>query len=87
VFATEARRLGLTVDQMLEGAATTTLLKRLPTLDDLTATLVFLASDGAAGDFGCRGEHERAGAGLITPLKRSAGWSRSKHSMSKFSIW
>ncbi|WP_439589207.1 SDR family NAD(P)-dependent oxidoreductase [Hydrogenophaga sp.] len=48
VFATEARRLGLTVDQMLEGAATTTLLKRLPTLDDLTATLVFLASDGAA---------------------------------------
>jgi len=48
VFATEARRQGLTVEQMLEGAATGTLLKRLPTLDDLTATLVFLASDGAA---------------------------------------
>lgn len=48
VFATEARRLGLTVDQMLEGAATGTVLKRLPTLDDLCATLTFLASDGAA---------------------------------------
>lgn len=48
VFATEARRLGLTVDQMLEGAAEGTVLKRLPTLDDLAATLTFLASDGAA---------------------------------------
>jgi 3-oxoacyl-[acyl-carrier protein] reductase len=48
VFATEARRQGLTVEQMLEGAATGTVLKRLPTLDDLAATLVFLASDGAA---------------------------------------
>lgn len=48
VFATEARRQGLTVDQMLAGAATGTVLKRLPTLDDLSATLSFLASDGAA---------------------------------------
>ncbi len=48
VFATEARRLGLTVAQMLDGAAGGTLLKRLPTLDDLAATLTFLASDGAA---------------------------------------
>jgi 3-oxoacyl-[acyl-carrier protein] reductase len=47
VFATEARRQGLT-EQMLEGAATGTVLKRLPTLDDLAATLLFLASDGAA---------------------------------------
>lgn len=47
VFATEARRQGLT-EQMLEGAATGTVLKRLSTLDDLAATLVFLASDGAA---------------------------------------
>ena len=48
VFATEARLQGLTVEQMLEGAATGTVLKRLSTLDDLAATLLFLASDGAA---------------------------------------
>lgn len=48
VFAIEAQRLGVTVDQMLEGAATGTVLKRLPRLEDLAATIVFLASDGAA---------------------------------------
>ena len=47
-FTTEAQRQGVTVDQMLAGAATGTVLRRLPTLDDLAATVVFLASDGAA---------------------------------------
>lgn len=47
-FAVAAQRQGVTVDQMLEGAATTTVLRRLPTLEDLAATVVFLASDGAA---------------------------------------
>ncbi|HSW23129.1 MAG TPA: SDR family oxidoreductase, partial [Burkholderiaceae bacterium] len=44
VFAQDAGRQGLSVAQLLEGAATQTLLKRLPTLDEVAQTAVFLAS-------------------------------------------
>lgn len=47
VFRPMADRAGLTVAQMLDGAATGTLLKRLPTLDEVANTAVFLASDHA----------------------------------------
>jgi NAD(P)-dependent dehydrogenase (short-subunit alcohol dehydrogenase family) len=48
VFRPTAERAGVTVEQMLEGAAAGTLLKRLPTLDHIANTAVFLAS-GHAG--------------------------------------
>jgi 3-oxoacyl-[acyl-carrier protein] reductase len=48
VFRPSAERAGLSIDQMLAGAATGTLLKRLPTLDEVANTAVFLAS-GYAG--------------------------------------
>lgn len=48
VFRPMAKRAGVTVDQMLVGAATGTLLKRLPTLAEVANTAVFLAS-GYAG--------------------------------------
>jgi 3-oxoacyl-[acyl-carrier protein] reductase len=44
VFGEVAARGGTTVDAMLAGAANGTLLKRLPTLDELASTAVFLAS-------------------------------------------
>lgn len=47
VFGQVAAPAGMAVEQMLEGAAAGTLLKRLPTLDQLAQTAVFLASDGA----------------------------------------
>ena len=42
-----AERAGLSVEEMLAGAASGTLLKRLPTLDEVADTAVFLASDHA----------------------------------------
>lgn len=47
VFGMVARRAGVGIDRMLEGAAAGTLLKRLPTLDEVANTAVFLASDHA----------------------------------------
>ena len=47
VFGPMAKRAGLTVAQMLDGAAAGTLLKRLPTLEQVANTAVFLASDHA----------------------------------------
>ncbi len=47
VFRPFAEQAGLTVDEMLHGAAGSTLLKRLPTLEQVARTAVFMASDGA----------------------------------------
>jgi 3-oxoacyl-[acyl-carrier protein] reductase len=47
VFGPMAERAGVTIDRMLAGAASGTLLKRLPTLDQVANTAVFLASDSA----------------------------------------
>lgn len=47
VFRPVAERAGLTVEAMLAGAADQTLLKRLPTLDEVAAVAAFLASDRA----------------------------------------
>jgi 3-oxoacyl-[acyl-carrier protein] reductase len=47
VFQTVAERAGLTVETMLAGAAQATLLRRLPTLDEVASTAAFLASDHA----------------------------------------
>ena len=44
VFRPMAERAGLGIEQMLAGAADGTLLKRLPTLDEVAGTAVFLAS-------------------------------------------
>jgi NAD(P)-dependent dehydrogenase (short-subunit alcohol dehydrogenase family) len=48
VFEPVARAAGVGVREMLEQAAQTTLLRRLPTLDDVANTAVFLASEHAA---------------------------------------
>ena len=48
VFKPMADRAGVSIEQMLAGAAGNTLLKRLPTLDEVANTAVFLAS-GYAG--------------------------------------
>jgi NAD(P)-dependent dehydrogenase (short-subunit alcohol dehydrogenase family) len=47
VFAPKAAAMGISVEQWLAGAAEGTLLKRLPTLEQMAATAAFLASDGA----------------------------------------
>jgi NAD(P)-dependent dehydrogenase (short-subunit alcohol dehydrogenase family) len=47
VFRPAAERAGLTVGEMLQGAAEGTLLKRLPTLEHVAETAVFMASDRA----------------------------------------
>ncbi len=47
VFGEVAAREGASVDSMLDGAAQSTLLRRLPSLEQFAATAVFLASDGA----------------------------------------
>jgi NAD(P)-dependent dehydrogenase (short-subunit alcohol dehydrogenase family) len=47
LFAPKAEAMGLSVDQWLAGGAQTTLLGRLPTLDDVAGTAAFLASDKA----------------------------------------
>jgi enoyl-[acyl-carrier-protein] reductase (NADH) len=52
VFADVARGAGMSVDDMLAGAAAGTLLKRLPTLDDVANAAVFLASDRARATTG-----------------------------------
>jgi 3-oxoacyl-[acyl-carrier protein] reductase len=47
VFGPVAAQQGLTVEEMLAGSAETTLLRRLPTLDHVARTAVFVASDHA----------------------------------------
>lgn len=47
VFSRVAERAGITVEQMLAGAAEGTLLKRLPTLAEVGETAAFMASDRA----------------------------------------
>jgi 3-oxoacyl-[acyl-carrier protein] reductase len=47
VFRPAAERAGLTVEQMLAGAAEGTLLKRLPTLAEVADVAAFMASDRA----------------------------------------
>jgi NAD(P)-dependent dehydrogenase (short-subunit alcohol dehydrogenase family) len=47
LFGPKAAAAGLSVSQWLEGAAQTTMLKRLPTLADIAETAAFLASDKA----------------------------------------
>ena len=47
VFRPVAERAGITVEAMLAQAAAATPLKRLPTLDEVANTAVFLASDQA----------------------------------------
>lgn len=48
VFRPAAERAGFTVEAMLAGAAETTLLKRLPKLDEVANVAAFLASDRAS---------------------------------------
>jgi 3-oxoacyl-[acyl-carrier protein] reductase len=48
VFAPMARKAGVSIEDMLAGAAGNTLLKRLPTLDDVANAATFIASDRAA---------------------------------------
>ncbi|MDF2650577.1 MAG: short-chain dehydrogenase/reductase [Paenibacillus sp.] len=47
MFKENAAMAGITLDQMLEGAAGSTLLNRLPTLNEIAETALFLASDRA----------------------------------------
>lgn len=47
VFQPAAERAGLTVEEMLQGAAEATLLKRLPTLGEVADVAAFMASDRA----------------------------------------
>lgn len=47
IFETNAKRAGISLDEMLAGAAGGTLLKRLPTLDEVAETAVFVSSDKA----------------------------------------
>lgn len=59
VFGEVAAKAGTTIDDMLAGAASGTLLKRLPSLDDMANTALFLASDqsramtGAIANLSC----------------------------------
>jgi 3-oxoacyl-[acyl-carrier protein] reductase len=47
LFAPKAAAAGLSVEQWMAGAAESTLLKRLPTLEQVAETAAFLASDSA----------------------------------------
>jgi NAD(P)-dependent dehydrogenase (short-subunit alcohol dehydrogenase family) len=47
IFAPKAQSMGLTVEQWMEGAAQSTMLKRLPTLSQIAELMTFLASDHA----------------------------------------
>lgn len=47
IFEPKARAMGLSVEQWLGGAAQSTLLKRLPTLNEVAEVMTFLASDRA----------------------------------------
>jgi 3-oxoacyl-[acyl-carrier protein] reductase len=62
VFGKVAKRAGLTTEQMLAGAASGTLLKRLPTLAQLAGTAVFLASGRAGAITGAVVNHS---AGMV----------------------
>lgn len=48
LFAIKAQTMGVTVDQFLEGAAQSTMLKRLPTLPQVAGVIAFLASEHAS---------------------------------------
>lgn len=48
VFQPQADAAGMSIDEMLQGAAQSTLLKRLPTLDDIAGAAVYAASNRAA---------------------------------------
>ncbi|ENO3039071.1 SDR family NAD(P)-dependent oxidoreductase [Enterobacter ludwigii] len=47
LFAIKAQAMGISVEQFLEGAAQSTMLNRLPTLEQVADTIAFLASDAA----------------------------------------
>ena len=47
IFAARAQTMGITVEQFLNGAAQSTLTRRLPTLAQVADTITFLASDAA----------------------------------------
>ncbi|WP_436856970.1 SDR family NAD(P)-dependent oxidoreductase [Citrobacter tructae] len=48
IFAAKAREMGLSIDEWLEGAAQSTMLKRLPTLAEVAEVMTFLASESAS---------------------------------------
>ncbi|CAD7563288.1 3-oxoacyl-[acyl-carrier protein] reductase [Citrobacter europaeus] len=48
IFSAKAQSMGITVDQLLAGAAQSTMLGRLPTLAQIAEVMTFLASDHAA---------------------------------------
>lgn len=48
VFASKAQSMGLTVEQWVDGAAQSTMLKRLPTLSQVAELMTFLASNHAS---------------------------------------
>lgn len=64
LFDAKARAAGIGLDDWLAGAAQSTLLKRLPTLNDVAETAAFLASDRAGAMTGtvinltCGGVHD-----------------------------
>lgn len=47
LFESKAQAMGLSIGQWLEGAAQSTMLKRLPTLSQVAETVAFLASEHA----------------------------------------
>ena len=53
LFAPKAQALGLTVEEWLAGGARSTMLGRLPTLEDVAETAAFLASDRARSMTAC----------------------------------
>lgn len=48
IFAAKAQEMGLSIDEWLEGAAQSTMLKRLPTLAEVAEVMTFLASESAS---------------------------------------
>lgn len=48
IFAEKAQLMGITVEQWLDGAAQSTMLKRLPTLAQIAEVITFLASNHAS---------------------------------------
>lgn len=48
IFAEKAQSMGITVEQWLDGAAQSTMLKRLPTLAQIAEVITFLASNHAS---------------------------------------
>lgn len=47
LFAPKAEAMGLSVEQWLDGGAQSTMLGRLPTLEDVAETAAFVVSDRA----------------------------------------